>query len=91
MQKLFIILLMNVWANGEPEIVQYGTSVLGDYYDTREECEARLIQLSDGEDLRKEKGIRGIVRTDTVFRAYDQAGSVVQQYSCLEVNLRNSN
>ena len=89
MQTIFIVLLMNVWANGEPEIVQYGTSVLGEYYDTRESCEERLVQLVEGEDLTREKGLRGILKNDTVFRYYGEGGKVMQQYSCLEVNLRD--
>ena len=88
MEKVFIILLMTVWSNGEPEIIQYGTSILGESFLTRQECEAQLINLADGQNLNQEKGIAGIARTNLVYRSRDINGRVDQEYSCLEVNLK---
>mgnify|MGYP001168005531 FL=1 len=87
MEKIFIILLMNVWSNGEPEIIQYGTSVLGKFFSSREECEISLHQLTDGQGLKQEKAISGITRANIAFRSRDGNGRVNQEYSCLEVNL----
>ena len=86
MEKIFIILVMNVWSNGEPEIIQYGTSVLSESFSTRIDCEASLAELSAGQNLTKEKGLSGIVRTNLVYRSRDSKGRVDQEYSCLEVN-----
>ena len=86
MEKLFIIIVMNVWSNGEPEIIQYGTSVLKESFSTRKECEIGLTELSAGQNLTKEKGLSGIVRTNLVYRSRDSKGRVDQEYSCLEVN-----
>ena len=77
---------MNVWSNGEPEIIQYGTSVLKKSFLNREECEASLTELSVGQNLAKEKGLNGIARTNLVYRSRDSKGRVDQEYSCLEVN-----
>ena len=88
MEKIFIILLMTVWSNGEPEIIQYGTSVLGESFLTRQDCEARLINLVDGQNLNEEKAIAGIARTNLVFRSRDADERVDQEYSCLEVNFQ---
>ena len=87
MEKIFIILLMNVWSNGEPEIIQYGTSVLGKFFPSREECEISLHRLTDGQGLTQEKAISGITRANIVYRSRDANGRVDQEYSCLEVNL----
>ena len=86
MEKIFIILVMNVWSNGEPEIIQYGTSVLSESFSTRIDCEASLTELSAGQNLTKEKGLNGIARTNLVYRSRDINGRVDQEYSCLEVN-----
>ena len=86
MEKIFIVLLMNVWSNGEPEIIQYGTSILGESFLTRQDCETQLINLTDGQNLNQEKGIAGITRTNLVYRSRDANGRVNQEYSCLEVN-----
>ena len=86
MEKIFIILLMTVWSNGEPEIIQYGTSVLGESFLTRQDCEARLINLADGQNLNQEKGIAGIARTNIVFRSRDADERIDQEYSFLEIN-----
>ena len=88
MEKIFIILLMNVWSNGEPEIIQYGTSILGESFLTREDCETRLINLAHGQILIQEKGIAGIARTNLVYRSRDANGRVDQEYSCLEVHFQ---
>ena len=88
MEKIFIILLMTVWSNGEPEIIQYGTSILGESFLTRQNCEVRLIDLADGQNLNQEKGIAGIARTNLVYRSRDSNGRVDQEYSCLEVNFQ---
>ena len=86
MEKIFIILLMNVWSNGEPEIIQYGTSVLGESFSNRHSCEEKLKILTSGQELDEEKGISGIARTNIVYRSRDTQGRVNQQYSCLEIN-----
>ena len=78
---------MNVWSNGEPEIIQYGTSVLGEFFSSRERCEKSLKQLTKGQGLKQEKALSGIIRKNTVYRSRDDAGRVNQEYSCLEVNL----
>ena len=88
MQKIFIILVMNIWSNGEPEIIQYGTSVLSKSFSNRSECEKSLKELAVGEDLTEEKGISGITRTNIVYRSRDSEGTVNQEYSCLEVNFQ---
>ena len=88
MEKIFIILLMNVWSNGEPEIVQYGTSVMSESFASRNECEFRLAELADGQGLKREKAISGIVRANIVYRSRDIYGHVNQEYSCLEVNFK---
>ena len=79
---------MTVWANGEPEIIQYGTNVLNESYDTRRECEERLIVLAKGQDLIQEKAISGIVRKNLVFRAYGDDDRINLEYSCLAVNFK---
>ena len=81
---------MNVWSNGEPEIIQYGTSVLGKFFPNREECEISLHQLTDGQGLKQEKAISGITRANIVYRSRDKNGRVDQEYSCLEINFKNS-
>ena len=86
MEKIFIILLMNVWSNGEPEIIQYGTSILAESFSSREECEQGLKALTAGQNLKLEKGISGITRTNVVYRSRDELNRVNQEYSCLEVN-----
>ena len=86
MEKIFIIILMNVWSNGEPEIIQYGTSVSGKFFSTREKCETSLQRLTDGQGLTQEKAISGITRANIVYRSRDKNGRVDQEYSCLEVN-----
>ena len=86
MEKIFIILVMNVWSNGEPEIIQYGSSVLRESFSNRKDCEASLIELSAGQNLTREKGLNGIARTNLVYRSRDSKGHVDQEYSCLEVN-----
>tara|TARA_B100000902_G_C26727889_1_gene629937 strand:+ start:263 stop:532 length:270 start_codon:yes stop_codon:yes gene_type:complete len=86
MEKIFIILVMNVWSNGEPEIIQYGSSVLGQSFSNRKDCEASLMELSAGQNLTREKGLNGIARTNLVYRSRDIDGRVDQEYSCLEVN-----
>ena len=88
MEKMFVILLMNVWSNGEPEIIQYGTSILSESFLTRQGCEVRLMNLADGQNLTKEKGIAGIARTNLVYRSRDVNGRVDQEYSCLEINFQ---
>ena len=77
---------MNVWSNGEPEIIQYGTSILKKSFSDREDCESSLTELSVGQNLAKEKGLNGIARTNLVYRSRDSKGRVDQEYSCLEVN-----
>ena len=89
METIFIILLMNIWSNGEPEIIQYGTKVLGESFSTRKECEQSLKKLTIGQNLIEEKGLSGITRTNLVFRSRDYEGRVNQQYSCLEVNFQS--
>lgn len=79
---------MTVWSNGEPEIIQYGTSVLGKSFLTRKDCESQLVDLSKGQNLNQEKGIAGIARTNLVYRSRDGDGRVDQEYSCLEVNFQ---
>ena len=86
MEKIFIILVMNVWSNGEPEIIQYGSSVLRKSFSNRKDCEASLIELSAGQNLTREKGLNGIARTNLVYRSRDINGRIDQEYSCLEVN-----
>ena len=81
---------MNVWSNGEPEIIQYGTSVLGEFFSSRLECETSLQRLTGGQGLTQEKAISGITRTNIVYRSRDKFGRVDQEYSCLEINLKNS-
>ena len=88
MEKIFIVLLMTVWSNGEPEIIQYGTSVLGESFASRKECEDRLTDLAVEPDLTKEKGISGIIRENIVYRSRDSKGRIDQEYSCLEVNFQ---
>ena len=78
---------MNVWSNGEPEIIQYGTSVLGEFFVSRKECETSLKRLTSGQGLTREKAISGITRANVVYRSRDKNGRVDQEYSCLEVNL----
>ncbi len=89
MEKIFIVILMTVWSNGEPEIVQYGTSILADSYSTRQDCEARLQYLAVGQKLKQEKGISGIVRSNLVYRSRDAQGRVDREYSCLEINFKS--
>jgi hypothetical protein len=89
MEKIFIVLIMNVWSNGEPEIIQYGTSVLGESFSNRKDCEIKLKNLTSGQDLVEEKGLSGITRTNMVYRSRDSEGRVNQEYSCLEVNFQS--
>ena len=88
MEKIFIVLLMNIWSNGEPEMIQYGTSVRGESFSSRQDCEQRLRQLTEGQNLNPEKGISGITKSNLVFRARDDQGRINQEYSCLEVNYK---
>lgn len=90
MEKIFIVILMTVWSNSEPEIIQYGTSVLGESFLDRQSCEARLTHLATGQNLQKEKGISGIARTNIVLRSRDTNSRIDQEYSCLEVNFKNN-
>ena len=88
MEKIFIIVLLNIWSNGEPEIIQYGTSVLSESFVTRTECEVRLVDLAGDQNLLPEKSISGISRTNLVYRSRNNEGLVDQEYSCLEVNFQ---
>ena len=90
MSTIFIVLVMSIWAGGEPEITQYGTSVLAQSYPSRSACEERLAEIADGENMIKEKGLRGILKMDVVYRHYDATGRVSKQYSCLEVNFKKT-
>ena len=89
MEKIFIVLIMNVWSNGEPEIIQYGTSVSGESFLNRKDCEIKLKDLTSGQALVEEKGLSGITRTNMVYRSRDSEGRVNQEYSCLEVNFQS--
>ena len=91
MEKIFIIVLLNIWSNGEPEIIQYGTSVLSESFVTRTECEVRLVDLAGDQNLLPEKSISGISRTNLVYRSRNNEGLVDQEYSCLEVNFQIMN
>ena len=90
MEKIFIIVLMNLWSNGEPEIIQYGTSILGESFSDRKACEARLVDLADGQNLVQERSLNGIVRANIVYRSRDSEGKVNQEYSCLEINYQKN-
>ena len=61
---------MNIWANGEPEIIQYGTSVLGESFPTKIKCEERLRILSKDQNLTEDFGINGILRNKLVYRSF---------------------
>ena len=80
---------MNVWSNGEPEILQYGTSILAESFSSRKECERSLKALTIDQNLTREQGISGIIRENVVYRSRDALGRVNQEYSCLEVNFKN--
>ena len=67
MEKIFIVLLMTVWSNGEPEIIQYGTSVLGESFASRKECEDRLTDLAVEPDLTKEKNTQLVASVPQVM------------------------
>ena len=82
----FIVILLSIWSNGEPEIIQFGTDILSQSYKSRENCETRLEEIVDGQNMIKEKGLRGITRVDTVYRQYDDKQRISQQYSCLKVS-----
>ena len=82
---------MTIWSNGEPEILQYGTSVLSESYDTRKNCENRLNEITKGEGLFREKGISGITKNNLVFRGYDKNKRVNLEYSCLAINFKSEN
>ena len=79
---------MTIWSNGEPELIQYGTSVLAESFVTRPACETRLRSLAEGQNLNQEKGISGISRQNLVYRSRNANGRVDQEYSCLEVNFQ---
>ena len=85
----FIVILLSIWSNGEPEIIQFGTDILSQSYKNREECEKRLEEIVEGQNMFKEKGLRGITRIDTVYRQYDDTQRISQQYSCLQVSFDN--
>jgi hypothetical protein len=89
MQTIFIVLLMNIWSNGEPEMIQYGTSILSESFATRINCEKKLETLSKDQNLIRENGISGITRRNIVYRYYDKDEKITQEYSCLEVNFKN--
>ena len=88
MQKIFVIILMTVWSNGEPEIIQYGTSVLGESFLERKDCEIRLAIIAKDQNLKQDLGISGITKSNLVFRSYDEHNRVDQEYSCLEINFK---
>ena len=88
MKKVFVVIILSIWSNGEPEILQYGTSVLSESFLTRKDCEVRLEDIVEGEDLMREKGISGITKNNLVFRAYDNRNRINLEYSCLEINFK---
>ena len=90
MNTIFIVILMTIWSNDEPEIVQFGTNFLGESFMNRKDCESRLEELTQGQNFVREKGISGIVRNNLVFRSYDKNSRVDREYSCLEVSFKSS-
>ena len=89
MNTKFIVILLSIWSNGEPEIIQFGTNVLSQSFKTRQNCEKRLDEIVIGQDMVKEKGLRGILKIDTVYRQYDDKQRISQQYSCLQVSFHD--
>ena len=85
MKTIFIVVSLSIWANGEPELIQFGSSVLGQSYKSRVDCEKRLEEVAAGQNMKREKGIRGILKNDLVFRTYGENNQISNQYSCLAI------